>query len=96
MVPPSADEPRKPAARPPRPGESADQRRRPRHCRSSPTPPALEGQGQQALQAGQLVGAARRFLEARIRFERAERAASAAESVPTPAGPPGHSGSGAS
>ena len=36
---------------------------------------ALEGQGQQALQAGQLVGATRRFLESRIRFERAERAA---------------------
>jgi hypothetical protein len=38
---------------------------------------ALEGQGQQALQSGQLVGAARRFLEARILFERAERAARA-------------------
>jgi tetratricopeptide (TPR) repeat protein len=36
---------------------------------------ALEGQGQQALQSGQFVAAARRFLEARIRFERAERAA---------------------
>ncbi len=36
---------------------------------------ALEGQGQLALQSGQLVGATRRFLESRIRFERAERAA---------------------
>jgi hypothetical protein len=36
---------------------------------------ALERQGQQALQSNQLVGAARRFLEARIRFERAGRAA---------------------
>jgi tetratricopeptide (TPR) repeat protein len=36
---------------------------------------ALEGQGQQALQSGQLVGATRRFLKSRIRFERAERAA---------------------
>jgi tetratricopeptide (TPR) repeat protein len=35
----------------------------------------LEGQGQQALQSGQFVAAARRFLEARIRFERAERVA---------------------
>ncbi len=36
---------------------------------------ALERQGQQALQSGQLASGARRFLEARIRFERAERAA---------------------
>ncbi len=36
---------------------------------------ALERQGQQAFESGQLVGAARRFLEARIRFERAERSA---------------------
>jgi tetratricopeptide (TPR) repeat protein len=35
---------------------------------------ALEAQGQQALQSGQFVAAARRFLEARIRFERAARA----------------------
>jgi tetratricopeptide (TPR) repeat protein len=36
---------------------------------------ALEGQGLQALESNQLVAAARRFLEARIRFERAGRAA---------------------
>jgi hypothetical protein len=34
---------------------------------------ALEKQGEQALQAGQHAAAARRFLEARIRFERASR-----------------------
>lgn len=34
---------------------------------------ALERQGEQALQAGQPATAARRFLEARIRFERASR-----------------------
>jgi tetratricopeptide (TPR) repeat protein len=34
---------------------------------------ALEKQGQQALQAGQNAAAAQRFLEARIRFERASR-----------------------
>ena len=36
---------------------------------------ALEGQGQQALQSDRFVAAARRFLEARLRFERAGRAA---------------------
>jgi tetratricopeptide (TPR) repeat protein len=35
---------------------------------------ALVEQGQQALQSGQFANAARRFLEARIRFERAGRA----------------------
>jgi hypothetical protein len=35
----------------------------------------LADQGRQALQSGQFVNAARRFLEARIRFERAGRAA---------------------
>jgi tetratricopeptide (TPR) repeat protein len=34
---------------------------------------ALEKQGEQALQSGQPAAAARRFLEARIRFERASR-----------------------
>ena len=36
---------------------------------------ALEGQGQQAFESREFALAARRFLEARIRFERAERAA---------------------
>jgi hypothetical protein len=36
---------------------------------------ALEKQGQQALQARQAASAARAFLDARLRFERAARAA---------------------